>query len=234
MSTGTLEIDIEKLRACLRSVREQDVFFMLDEAIEHLSPGDLEEVVRPYLDLQRVQRTTRAGEMDRLVDRVRAFANATRAGEYYESFDVDSRNYTKLSRGTLAWISAHCRLLDQCVAEVGRGDGAEVLAAMDLLFGLLQHLDECGDEVLFFADEGGSWLVGVDWRKVLPAWLQVLSEVTDPEGFASAVVERHRRLPPCDRAGLFEFAGDLGTPDQAAALAARLIAADWTAGRGGP
>ena len=39
---------------------------------------------------------------------------------------------------------------------------------MDILFGLLNHIDKGNDSVVFFADEGGSWQVGVDWAKVLP------------------------------------------------------------------
>lgn len=62
---------------------------------------------------------------------------------------------------------------------------------------MLQELiDDCGHEVLFFADEGGSWLVGVGWGQVLPVWIRVLSASTDAKGFATAVVDRHRRLPP--------------------------------------
>ena len=33
---------------------------------------------------------------------------------------------------------------------------AELREAMDILFGLLDHIDECRDDVIFFADEGGS------------------------------------------------------------------------------
>jgi hypothetical protein len=234
MKADATEIDLEKLHAALRMVRNQDLFFMLDDALERLSSEDLDQVVRPYLDLERLRRAEPADGASGFADRVRAFADATRAGEYYESFDVNSRNYTELSRGTLAWIAAHRRLLDRCVAEAGKGDGADLLAAMDLLFGLLQLIDECGDEVLFFADEGGSWQVGVDWKQVLPAWLRVLSQASDPEGFAAAVVERHRRLQSYDRVGLFELAEKLATQDQAAALAARVVAAKPPGSGGGP
>jgi hypothetical protein len=205
---------------------------MLDHAIERLSPGDLEQVVRPYLQLERIRHDASAVEPVGLLVRVRAFADATRAGEYYESFDVDSRNFTMLSRGTLAWISTYRRLLDRCVAETGREDASEVLAAMGVLFELLERIDECCDDLLFFADEGGSWLVGVDWRQVLPAWIRVLSEATDPEDFAVAVIERHRRLPSCEREGLLLHAREMATRVQAAALLARSAAEPSARGDG--
>lgn len=58
-------------------------------------------------------------------------------------------------------------------------DAAEVRQAFEIVFGLLDHIDECEDDVIFLADEGGSWQVGVDWEKVLPAWFMVLSATVE-------------------------------------------------------
>jgi hypothetical protein len=44
-----------------------------------------------------------------------------------------------------------------------------VCQAFEIVFGLLDHIDECQDDVVFFADEGGSCQIGFDWEKVLPA-----------------------------------------------------------------
>ena len=52
---------------------------------------------------------------------------------------------------------------------------------MDILLGLLNHMDQGHDDIIFFADEGGSWQVGVDWPKVLPVWFKVLSVTAEPE-----------------------------------------------------
>jgi len=64
---------------------------------------------------------------------------------------------------------------------------AEVREAMDVLFGLLNHIDKGLDDVIFFADEGGSWQVGVDWAKVLPVWSKVLSATAEPEEYAERI-----------------------------------------------
>lgn len=53
-----------------------------------------------------------------------------------------------------------------------------------MLFELLHELDECNDNIIFFADEAGSWQVGVDWDKVLPIWFKCLSKTTEPNEFA--------------------------------------------------
>ena len=53
---------------------------------------------------------------------------------------------------------------------------------------MLRHIDEGNDDVVFVADEGGSWQVGVDWGKVVPAWFRCLSKSAEPSEFASVVV----------------------------------------------
>ena len=66
--------------------------------------------------------------------------------------------------------------------------------AFDIIFGLLDHIDECFDDVIFFADEGGSWQVGVDWDKVLPPWFRVLCATAEPEEYArriTALLDHH-------------------------------------------
>ena len=57
----------------------------------------------------------------------------------------------------------------------------------DILFSLLNHIDKGHDDVIFFADEGGSWQVGVDWAKVLPLWFKVLAATAEPEEYAERI-----------------------------------------------
>ena len=61
-----------------------------------------------------------------------------------------------------------------------RGEPAEVREAFETLFGLLCHIDKVPDDVVFFADEAGSWQVGVDWDKVLPAGFTCLAKTAEP------------------------------------------------------
>ena len=91
------------------------------------------------------------------------------------------------SAGTSAWIAEYRRLLDRCVTNAKKSNPAEAREAMDILFGLLNHIDKGHDDVIFFADEGGSWQVGVDWDKVLPVWFKVLSATAEPEEYAERI-----------------------------------------------
>jgi hypothetical protein len=83
-----------------------------------------------------------------------------------------------------------CRqLFDTCVEHSGKGDHGEVRTAMDLLFELLEQLDRGDDQIVFFADEGGSWQVGINHGKVLPAYFASLAAVAEPEEYATRVAE---------------------------------------------
>jgi hypothetical protein len=160
---------------------------MLDDAIDLLPSAKLHKLAKKYLDLTQLSLEAEKTTEPSLLTAVKLFEKASLAGEYYESFDVNSKNCTQNSVGTCAWIAGYRRLLDRCVATAKQSDLAEVRAATDILFGLLNHIDECRDDVIFFADEGGSWQVGVDWDRVLPAWFKILAATAEPEEYAKRI-----------------------------------------------
>jgi hypothetical protein len=89
---------------------------------------------------------------------------------------------------------------------------------MEILFGLLDRVDECCDDVVFFADEGGSWQVGVEWDRVLPVWFKVLAATAEPEDFATRIttlLSRHYRY---GRDKMLAVARRVATPPQRKAL----------------
>src|SRR5437870_1908337 len=181
------EIDRDKLRTAVRKLGNEYVFFTLDDAIELLPPAKLHKIAKNYFDLKRLRPDAEKATRPSLLTDVKRFEKASLAGEYYESFYVNSKNYREQSAGTSAWIAEYLRLLDRCVINAKKNNPAEVREAMDILFGLLNHIDEGHDDVIFFADEGGSWQVGVDWPKVLPAWFEVLSATAEPEEYAEQI-----------------------------------------------
>ena len=187
MAGKPLQIDRDKLRAEVRKLGNEYVFSMLDDAIELLPLVKLHKIAKKYLDLERLRPEAEQVTKPSLFADVKRFEKAGLAGEYYESFAVNSKNYTQQCAGTSAWIAEYLRLLDRCLINAKNSNPAEVREAMDILFGLLNHLDEGHDDVIFFADEGGSWQVGVDWAKVLPVWFKVLSAAGAPEEYANRI-----------------------------------------------
>jgi hypothetical protein len=108
-------------------------------------------------------------------------------GDYFESFDVNSKNYMDTSKGTDAFIVEFGRLIEKCIRASAKGRLSTLREAFELLFALLRRLDRDPDSVVFFADEGGSWQVGVDWRAALAAYFRCLADGTPAEHFAHEV-----------------------------------------------
>jgi hypothetical protein len=70
---------------------------------------------------------------------------------------------------------------------VEKGPRPPLREAFDLLFALLRRIDSDPDSVVFFADEAGSWQVGVDWRAALAAYFRCLADGASAEEFAREV-----------------------------------------------
>ena len=219
MSPRPEAIDRDKLRAAVRKLGHQYVFSMLDDAIALLPPAKLHQIAQKYLDLKSLRPDSEIKTKANLLTAVKAFDKTSRAGEYYESFMVNSRNYMEQSTGTTAWIAEYRRLLDRCVAAEKKGTPADVREAFGILFELLDCIDECNDDVIFFADEGGSWQVGVDWERVLPPWFRVLSATAAAEEYAervTALLDHHYNY---GRDTMLAVARKAATPEQREALA---------------
>ncbi len=136
MKQKPIQIDRDKLRAAVRRLGNEQVFYMLDDAIEMLAPAKLLKIAKNYLDPKTLQPDGKQ-MTPRLLKDVRRFEKASMAGDYYESFNVNSKNYTQKSTGTTSWIADYLRLLDRCVTTAKKNDPAEVREAMDILFALL-------------------------------------------------------------------------------------------------
>jgi len=149
-----------------------------------------------------------------LLDEVRRFHAECMLGHYYESFDVTSRNCSDQSRGTAAFITEFHRLAARCVHEAETSPSQPVAQAFEVLFALLEHIDEGLDDVIFFADEGGAWSVGTDWTSVLPAYFRCLGQSGSAEEYAACVDKVIADFVEHDRNRYLTEAWHLATPAQ--------------------
>jgi len=124
---------------------------------------------------------------ENLLTEVLAFQKASLAGEYYEETPITARSREEISRRTLCWIADVRRLLGRCAAESSSASAADACRAFEILFGLLDSLDDGTGEGIIFAEENGSWMVGVDWKRVLPEWFRVLAVTAAPDEFSRRV-----------------------------------------------
>ena len=231
MARQPVEIDRDKLRAAIRKLGDEYVFYMLDDAIDLLSTAKLHSIIKKYLDPKRLRPDSKRRAKATILESVKAFEKASLAGEYYESFNVNSRNCTVKSTGTTAWISECRRHLDGCVEQAKTENSSEVCQAFDILFQLLDRIDECREDIIFFADEAGSWQVGVDWERVLPPWFIVLSATAEPGEYARRVIGLLTHHYDYGSAKMLAVARKVATLGQREALIKIEVAATVSRGR---
>lgn len=217
-------IDRATIRAALRKLSNEDIYYILADVLETLPLAKAEKLIKGYIGLSQFQ--PERPKPANLLEEVNEFRQASLRGDYYESFDVNSKNCTEISKGTRAWYFEFNRLLDLCVTAVRKGDKTEIRQAMEICFDLLHHIDEGHNDVLFFADEGGSWQAGVDWDKVLTACFCGLSATAPPEEYANKVIGIVDEFEHFARDRHFSKAKRIGTDPQRQALRSRLAKGD--------
>jgi hypothetical protein len=105
----------------------------------------------------------------------------------------------------------------------------EVIRAFEILAGMVERIDD-GEELLFFADDCGSWLFGEDWEEILPAWFRSASATVGPDAFAervrSVVVAHGAYMRP----KVLAMARKAANPDQRRVLGALVAREGWGGG----
>lgn len=215
MSTDkTPTIDRAKVRAEARKLDGTGLRVWLDRAIDLLPDEAFPALVEDYVWLKDVL----ADEHTRpdLLSVIRRFHQESVGGRYYQDFDVNSRNYLEESRGTETFIAEHARLIEACLK--ADGDVETVREGLRLLIDLMRRIDQCRDDIVFFADEAGSWQVGVDWKTVLPVWFRSLSPGAIPYDWAEEVTDALNAFAGPDLDSLLAQAHEIASPEQREAL----------------
>jgi len=211
------EIDRDKVRAEARKLDGTGLRVWLDRAIDLLPDDAFPEFIADYVHLQDVL----ADENTRpdLLRAIRQFHRDSMAGRFYEDFMVNSRNFREMSRGTETFIAEHSRLVEACLRAEQAGEFETAAEGLALLIDLMREIDRCERDIVFFADEAGSWQVGVLWERVLPAWFRSLSPATERYEWAETVVDALNDFGGHRMDEILEAARKAATPEQRKALA---------------
>jgi len=212
-------VDLEKLRGALSRLKRGQLLIIAHRAVELLAPSKLEALLGDMLSPSRFAQTGSESPAKSLLEEVREFHSTGVAGEYYDSFDVNSKNCMQKSEGTEEFIAGFDRLMNLCVHAAAKTPRAATREAFGLLLDILRRIDDSPDSIIFFADEAGSWQVGVDWRSALPAYFQCLADDLTPEDFASEVDRTITSFVDYDRPHHLAAARRVATPEQKKALA---------------
>ena len=209
-------LDREKLRTAIRTMGGDYIFYMLDDAITLLPEAKLRNLIGSYLDATDL--CSDGTKKQNLLADAKSFQKASLSGSYHNGSAGRGMNREEDPIETLSWIADCRRLLDRCTKQTARRNAAEVCQTFEIVFGLLDHIDECHDDVVSFADEGGSCQMGFEWEKVLPAWFNALSATVEPAEYArriDAVLNRHYAL---GHTRMLAVARNTATPAQRKAL----------------
>ena len=180
-------LDLAGIRRSLQDLSRGQLLIIAERAVEALPNAELLALLGDLIQVDILAQGRASAPT--LLGEVRSFHATSLAGRYHESFPVSGWNCTQQSKGTDAFIAEFDRLVARCVRDVDVGPQAAVRQSFELLFGLLRHIDLAQDDVIFFADEGSSWDVGVHWRTVLPAYFRCLAGTAEADEFARAVDE---------------------------------------------
>ncbi len=239
------QIDSNSLRAELRGLPRGSLLLIAERALELVPRDQLNAMLCDIVHINAA--LTDAGSIHArpndastaiapsLLDEVRLFHHAAMNGDFYEHLEISNRRRREQSGGTDAFIAEFDRLMRKCVGASARGTepaprdgpGHGLRDCFELLFALLRRIDEGHDDVLFFANDGSSLDVGVNWRVVLPAYFECLAEAeaSSPEEFARAVDEVIAEFAVHDRTRLMGAARAVANDAQRAALASKLVMA---------
>lgn len=200
----------------MRGLERREVLEVLDRALDAVPAARLARVAGSRMPLEEL------APDDDLLGQIEAFCRESYRGKFYRPFDVNWKNSTQKSRGTERWIAECQRLFKRCVKEAAGLELAQLHQALKALMDLLREVDGGSIEIVFWADEGGSYEVHVEWEKVLPLWFRCLASTSTPEEYAREVMKALKDFFVHDRSSCRKKALSLATPAQRAALAAAL------------
>lgn len=126
-----------------------------------------------------------------VLDAIERFAIRSRQGEYYASFNINSKNYMYLPKETKAWFRELGEFLQNSVQLVAQEEYQQATACFGRLYELIAEM-EVGERIVF-GDEIGSWLIPGEEKRYLSAYITALAQCTSPEQFASTVAPLARR-----------------------------------------
>ena len=210
--------DLTELRTELRRLRRCDLLIIAERAAELVSKANLESLLSDFMhvDVLVVPETKPAP----LIEEIQRFYSESCDGRYFEQFEANAKNYKEHSRGTDGFVAQLDRLLRKCVQAVGHQPDTSVREAFELLFRLLRRIDEAPDDVVYFAEEPGSWQLGVNWRVVFPAYFRCLAELASSEEFARTIDQMIRAFAEHERPLHLRTAHQVASAAQQAALPA--------------
>lgn len=177
-------IDYTAVRAELRNLSRGSLLVIAERAAELIPAEQLSVLLGEIANIE----ASALFPVAALISDTRQFVNAAMAGHYYEAVEINNRGRQEQSGGTDVFVAEFDRLVRRCAIAPEQGQFAATWKSVELLLDLLRYIDEGNDNVLFFADDGGSLTGSINWHSLLPAYFKCLTAILPPVEFARTVV----------------------------------------------
>jgi len=155
---------------------------LLSEAYDFLNHDDRNDLFGDYVEKLPPSAVDGAS----LLAEIEQFAESSRAGYYYEPFDINSKNFSDVPEETEEWFEKMGNYLQDSCQLTAQKDYEDATVCFGLLYELLALVWD-GEEIVF-GDEIGSWMLPGDEKQHNAAYLTALAATTTPEEFAKVVV----------------------------------------------
>lgn len=121
-----------------------------------------------------------------LLEQVKQFENESLAGRYFTPFQINSKNCMHIPEETKAWFERLGDLLTDSELLSRQGDHTGAVACFRILYELVEAM--CRGEEIIFADEYGTWMISVDEKRIIGAYLKSLAATSTPEEYARSAL----------------------------------------------
>jgi hypothetical protein len=157
---------------------------LLGAAYDAMTDPQRQAVFGAHVRPQPETSETKTGE--ELLQEIQRFRQDSLNRKYYAPFNMNSKNYREIPEKTKTWFSQLGEFLTNSMALTKQGDHANAVACFDLLYELIRAMEN-GDEIVF-AEEVGSWMIPVDEKKVVAAYLKSVAAIASPEQYVATAV----------------------------------------------
>jgi hypothetical protein len=209
-------IDLTGVRRELRALPRGRLLLIAERTAELISNAKLETLLADFFAINEIETASLAPAS--LLDEVRTFHSASLGGQFHEELPIHFNNTTDRSTGSDAFIAEFDRLIRHCIRAAKTAPLLAVREAFELLFDVLRHIDKGNDDIIFFADEGGSGEVGVDWRSVFPVYFRCVAKSASAHVFVQVVDQVIRDFADFERPTHLQVARRVANTDQKAAM----------------
>ena len=128
---------------------------------------------------------------EQLLADIEAFSESSISGYYYETFNVNSKNFSDIPEETEGWFEELGDYLEESAVLTGQGDHELAVQCFTLLYDLIDKMED-GEEIVF-AHELGGWMIPGDEKVFIKSYLTSLSAISTPEEYTEKAIPLIKR-----------------------------------------